>query len=160
MGALGGFFNKEVPLTPPPAPGGAPTVHGVANGAAPPLSPASGPPPTQPAAQAASPNPNPAYRGNSTPASPSFASQAFAPAPAQAPAPVAVPVSNAPSSSGNYPIVTALYDNEADADDELAFSAGDKVEVLKTEDGGWWFGRANGREGLFPVDYVNVGEMQ
>jgi hypothetical protein len=58
-----------------------------------------------------------------------------------------------------YPVVTALYDNEIDADDELPFNKGDKVEVLKTEKGGWWFGRCNGKEGLFPVDYVNIEEM-
>ena len=69
-----------------------------------------------------------------------------------APAPAVAPVAA-------YPIVTALYDNEIDQDDELPFVAGDKVEVIKTEDGGWWFGRCNGREGLFPVDYVNVEEM-
>ena len=55
--------------------------------------------------------------------------------------------------------ITPAIDFEIDQDDELPFNAGDKVEVLKTEDGGWWYGRCNGREGLFPVDYVNISEM-
>jgi hypothetical protein len=64
-----------------------------------------------------------------------------------------------PPAAKKYPIVTAMFDNEIDADDELPFNKGDKVEVLKTEEGGWWYGRCNGKEGLFPVDYVNISEM-
>mmetsp|Transcript_20377 Transcript_20377/g.18517 ORF Transcript_20377/g.18517 Transcript_20377/m.18517 type:complete len:465 (-) Transcript_20377:28-1422(-) len=52
--------------------------------------------------------------------------------------------------------VVALYDHEADADDELEFRTGDIVEVLETSDDGWWTGRFNGKEGLFPVNYVKV----
>ena len=36
--------------------------------------------------------------------------------------------------------VTALYDHDAEADDELTFKVGDTVEVLETGDGGWWSG--------------------
>ena len=76
------------------------------------------------------------------------------PSPAPAPAvQVAAPVVK------KNPIVTAIYDHEAEADDELDFSVGDRVEVLKTEDGGWWYGRCHGKEGLFPVTYVNQSEM-
>ena len=145
MGALGGFFNKETPLTPPPAANMAQHHHHTAVEGSVPPSPSSGPPPTAPAAQSQSSS----ACETSAPASP-----AAVPVPAPSPAPALSAEEKA------YPIVTALYDNEADADDELAFNAGDKVEVLKIEDGGWWFGRCKGQEGLFPVDYVNVEEMQ
>ena len=31
---------------------------------------------------------------------------------------------------------------------------GDVVEVLEMGDNGWWKGRCHGKEGLFPVNYV------
>lgn len=62
------------------------------------------------------------------------------------------PTSPSPPSSGHY--VIALYDHVAEADDELNFKAGDKVEVLETIEGGWWKGRCKGSEGLFPVNYT------
>lgn len=52
--------------------------------------------------------------------------------------------------------VVALYDLEAEADDELSFKAGDVVEVLESGDDGWWKGRCNGQVGLFPVNYVDA----
>lgn len=52
--------------------------------------------------------------------------------------------------------VVALYDLEAEADDELSFKAGDIVEVLESGDDGWWKGRCNGQVGLFPVNYVDA----
>lgn len=48
--------------------------------------------------------------------------------------------------------VVALYDFEAQADGDLDFKAGDRIEVVErtqsTED--WWTGRFNGRQGVFP----------
>ena len=58
------------------------------------------------------------------------------------------------------PVVTAIYDHKAEADDELNFSVGDKVEVLKTEDGGWWYGRCHDKEGMFPNTYVIHNEQE
>lgn len=52
--------------------------------------------------------------------------------------------------------VVALYDHEAEADDELNFKTGDVVEVLETSDDGWWKGRCHGKVGLFPVNYVEA----
>lgn len=52
--------------------------------------------------------------------------------------------------------VVALYDHEAEADDELNFKTGDIVEVLETGDDGWWKGRCHGQVGLFPVNYVEA----
>lgn len=52
--------------------------------------------------------------------------------------------------------VIALYDFTAQADGDLDFVTGDKIEVLNRtasqED--WWKGRLNGREGVFPGNYV------
>ena len=51
--------------------------------------------------------------------------------------------------------VVALYDFEAQADGDLDFKAGDRIEVVErtqsTED--WWTGRINGRQGVFPGVY-------
>lgn len=55
----------------------------------------------------------------------------------------------------------ALYDYDAEDEDELTFKAGDHIEVLSKDpevsgDDGWWVGRVNGRGkvGLFPSNYV------
>eukprot|EP01040_Poterioochromonas_malhamensis_P006424 gene6424-6920_t len=63
-----------------------------------------------------------------------------------------------PPAASNKPkvMVEALYDHDAEADDELNFKAGDKVEVVETSDDGWWKGRCHGKEGLFPVNYVKT----
>ena len=55
--------------------------------------------------------------------------------------------------------VTALYDHDAEADDELTFKVGDVVEVIETGDGGWWSGRCNGHVGDFPVDFVDTSNF-
>ena len=152
---LGALFNNNVeqPLTPVsklPAAG--------VNASTQPVQPVSAPPSQAPAATPLAP-----MVKNNTPN--------FAPVPVPADAPSvqtdaqrpvsrpAAPAPAAPPTPKKYPVVTALYDNEIDADDELPFNKGDTVEVLKTEEGGWWYGRCNGREGLFPVDYVNISEM-
>jgi amphiphysin len=50
----------------------------------------------------------------------------------------------------NY--VVALYDFAAQADGDLDFKVGDRIEVVErstsTED--WWTGRLDGRTGVFP----------
>ncbi|KAI0693634.1 BAR-domain-containing protein [Cytidiella melzeri] len=52
--------------------------------------------------------------------------------------------------------VVALYDFEAQAEGDLDFKAGDRIEVVEktdsTED--WWTGRIDGRQGVFPGNYV------
>jgi len=52
--------------------------------------------------------------------------------------------------------VVALYDFAAQADGDLSFNVGDRIEIVKrtqTADD-WWTGRVNGREGVFPGNYV------
>jgi len=71
--------------------------------------------------------------------------------PAAPPAPPARPEGGTGHGSN---FVEALFDHEAEEEDELNFSAGDMVEVIDKPDGGWWRGRFNGKEGLFPSNYV------
>ena len=66
----------------------------------------------------------------------------------------APPLPPPPSRSANT--VEALFDHEAEEEDELNFSAGDLVEVIDKPDGGWWRGRCHGKEGLFPSNYVKT----
>ncbi|GAA5897652.1 amphiphysin [Sporobolomyces salmoneus] len=56
--------------------------------------------------------------------------------------------------------VTALYDYVGQAEGDLSFSAGERIEVVKrTEsDQDWWTGRtASGGEGQFPANYTQSG---
>lgn len=48
--------------------------------------------------------------------------------------------------------VVALYDFEAQADGDLDFKAGDRIEVVEktTSSEDWWTGKINGRQGVFP----------
>lgn len=52
--------------------------------------------------------------------------------------------------------VEALYDYEADGDDELTISAGDKIILVQddTDGSGWTEGELNGVKGMFPTSYV------
>ncbi|KIM84702.1 hypothetical protein PILCRDRAFT_818315 [Piloderma croceum F 1598] len=52
--------------------------------------------------------------------------------------------------------VVALYDFEAQADGDLSFKTGDRIEIVEktgsAED--WWTGKLNGQQGVFPGNYV------
>jgi amphiphysin len=50
----------------------------------------------------------------------------------------------------NY--VVALYDFSAQADGDLDFKVGDRIEVIERTDSSedWWTGRLDGRTGVFP----------
>jgi len=67
-----------------------------------------------------------------------------------APAPASAP------SSKKVEYAIALYDNEVDDDEELAFTQGQRIEVLEKDDTGWYKGRLDGRVGLFPINYVKL----
>jgi hypothetical protein len=48
--------------------------------------------------------------------------------------------------------VVALYDFAAQADGDLDFKVGDRIEVVERTDSAedWWTGRVDGRTGVFP----------
>ncbi|XP_075216177.1 unconventional myosin-Ie-like isoform X2 [Lycorma delicatula] len=48
----------------------------------------------------------------------------------------------------------ALYNYSAQDLDELSFSEGDVIEIIKEYDGGWWHGKLAGKVGLLPANYV------
>lgn len=50
--------------------------------------------------------------------------------------------------------VLAIYDYNADKEDELTFQEGQVIYVLKKNDDGWWEGVMDGITGLFPGNYV------
>ena len=58
--------------------------------------------------------------------------------------------------TGTYIAVEALYDYAKDKDDELTFSSGAIIYVLKKNDDGWYEGTTDGETGLFPGNYVEV----
>lgn len=68
--------------------------------------------------------------------------------------PGSIPPAPAPKSGVVY--VTATYDFVAQAEGDLNFSAGDRIEVIKKTENvdEWWTGRLNGVEGAFPGNYV------
>ena len=57
-----------------------------------------------------------------------------------------------------FPIVVALYNFTKRRDDELSFTAGTIIYVVKKNRAGqyWHEGVANGVTGLFPANYVKV----
>ncbi|KAK9369207.1 BAR domain-containing protein [Lipomyces kononenkoae] len=50
----------------------------------------------------------------------------------------------------------AQFDYVAQADGDLSFNAGDRIEIVQrtADPNGWWTGRLNGYEGVFPGNYV------
>ena len=59
----------------------------------------------------------------------------------------------------NSPVqrVVAIYDYDAQGEEEISLRDGDIVTVLKKEDDVWWLGELrNGKQGMFPKDYVEV----
>lgn len=52
--------------------------------------------------------------------------------------------------------VSAIYDYNADKEDELSFQEGSVIYVLKKNDDGWWEGVMDGVTGLFPGNYVEA----
>lgn len=103
----------------------------------------------QPAAQA------PAY-GQPAAQAPAYGQPAATPAYAQ-PAAVPPPPPAAPAAAPAA-TCTALYDYTAQAAGDLTFPAGAVIEIVeRTADAnGWWTGRYNGQQGVFPGNYVQL----
>eukprot|EP00111_Clytia_hemisphaerica_P010661 TCONS_00031131-protein len=73
------------------------------------------------------------------------------------PPPPTAPVSAKPTVSSSGPakkLARATFEYIPEQQDEIALSVGDVVEVLEEEDEGWWRGRINGKEGMFPSNFV------
>ncbi|AJV23613.1 CPA_1a_G0017320.mRNA.1.CDS.1 [Saccharomyces cerevisiae] len=64
------------------------------------------------------------------------------------------PTSPSPSS----PKAVALYSFAGEESGDLPFRKGDVITILKKSDSqnDWWTGRVNGREGIFPANYVEL----
>jgi amphiphysin len=52
----------------------------------------------------------------------------------------------------------ALYDFQAQADGDLDFNTGDRIEIVEKtasqED--WWTGKLKGRQGVFPGEHLSM----
>jgi amphiphysin len=53
---------------------------------------------------------------------------------------------------------TAIFDYEAQAEGDLSFSAGERIEIVERTDSAddWWTGKVNGRQGIFPGNYTQL----
>eukprot|EP00092_Neocalanus_flemingeri_P007352 GFUD01007939.1.p1 GENE.GFUD01007939.1~~GFUD01007939.1.p1 ORF type:complete len:1128 (-),score=188.67 GFUD01007939.1:37-3420(-) len=59
---------------------------------------------------------------------------------------------------------TAIYDYDAQGEDELRLVKGDMIEVLSKDykisgDEGWWTGKCNGKVGVFPCNFVAPSDL-
>jgi amphiphysin len=114
------------------------------------------------------PPPPPSFGSGKSSASPSPVPPAAAPPPYSPPTPASTtaaavakrapppPPPMKPKPAPAADSVVALYDFTAQADGDLDFKVGDRIEVIErsesTED--WWTGRLDGRTGVFPGNYV------
>ncbi|KAJ8390559.1 hypothetical protein AAFF_G00101650 [Aldrovandia affinis] len=55
---------------------------------------------------------------------------------------------------GGQPLVKARFNFKQNNEDELSFSKGELICVMRQEEGGWWEGTLNGKTGWFPSNYV------
>ena len=53
-------------------------------------------------------------------------------------------------------LAEAVWDHIAIEPEELAFRAGDVIDVLDTMDKDWWWGSCRGEHGWFPAAFVRV----
>lgn len=53
-------------------------------------------------------------------------------------------------------LAEAVWDHVAMEPEELAFRAGDVIEVLDNLDKDWWWGNCRGEHGWFPAAFVRV----
>ncbi|KAF8349864.1 hypothetical protein F5887DRAFT_1156111 [Amanita rubescens] len=78
------------------------------------------------------------------------------PVPTKRAPPPPPPLKSKPKPAPAIKYVVALYDFAAQAQGDLSFNAGDRIELVErsasSED--WWTGRLNGQQGVFPGNYV------
>eukprot|EP00102_Acyrthosiphon_pisum_P018541 XP_016655751.1 PREDICTED: mitogen-activated protein kinase kinase kinase 10 isoform X3 [Acyrthosiphon pisum] len=68
------------------------------------------------------------------------------------------------AAAANLPLWTAIYNYEAQGEDELSLKRGDIVEVLSTDakisgDEGWWTGKLGDKVGIFPANFVTENNI-
>ncbi|KAJ3724298.1 BAR-domain-containing protein [Lentinula guzmanii] len=106
------------------------------------------PPPPFAASETASPPP---YTPSNGPASAAASAAAAKRAPPPPP-----PLKPKPKLAPKPQFVVALYDFTAQAEGDLSFNTGDRIEIVEktasAED--WWTGKLNGVQGVFPGNYV------
>lgn len=54
----------------------------------------------------------------------------------------------------------ALWDHVTMDDQELAFKAGDVIQVLEASNKDWWWGRNEEKEAWFPASFVRVSKAR
>ncbi|KAF7797803.1 hypothetical protein EIP86_009008 [Pleurotus ostreatoroseus] len=103
-----------------------------------------------------SPPPPPSSLPSTAPPPYSPPSSNYTPAMARKAPPPPPPLKPKPRAEPERQYVVALYDFEAQADGDLDFKAGDRIEVVERTESSedWWTGRLNGRQGVFPGNYV------
>jgi len=68
------------------------------------------------------------------------------------------PVSAPAPAANNTPSAIALYDYDAQEENEISFKEGDIITNLNFVTDDWWEGVVNGKCGLFPGNYVEVNK--
>jgi mitogen-activated protein kinase kinase kinase 9 len=68
------------------------------------------------------------------------------------------------SSSSNKQVWIAIYEYEAQGEDELGLKKNDLIEVLSMDyvisgDEGWWTGKCSGKVGVFPCNFVAPADL-
>lgn len=48
------------------------------------------------------------------------------------------------------------YSPDAEHSEELTMQIGDRIKILNQDDDGWWLGEVNGKQGMFPSNYVEI----
>ena len=56
----------------------------------------------------------------------------------------------------NGGIVYALYDYTAEREDELSFSVGDAIQILRKTENWWWARASDQSEGFVPKTFIGV----
>ncbi|KAL8798631.1 MAG: hypothetical protein Q9182_006506 [Xanthomendoza sp. 2 TL-2023] len=64
----------------------------------------------------------------------------------------------APNTADKGHTATALYDYDAQEDNELSFPETAKITGIEFPDDDWWSGEYKGKQGLFPANYVQLDQ--